>query len=92
MCWLGSNGRVGGNFTTGKAQPFCGQMGGFYFFQEPLGDSDVRALAEISPKSFANFNPGSVGSPGDPKLASKLLFAYSPKVNTKTKILISSRL
>jgi hypothetical protein len=48
-------------------------------FNESLSDGDIKAIADIPPKYFSGFNPGLPGSLGDPKLASKLIYGYSPK-------------
>lgn len=76
------NGKVNGKYNCGKSHPLFGQMSSFYFFQEPLSEFDMKLISEIDIKNFSSWIPGVAGSPGDSKLLSKLLFAYSPKAST----------
>lgn len=78
-CAIGINGKVDNKHTRNSAQPFNGELGSFFFFNEALSDTDFKHLQELNAKEFMSFNPGVVGSSGDPKLQPKVLFGFSPQ-------------
>lgn len=66
-----------------------------FFFQESLSTAEVTAICDIPARLFANINPNTAGNNSsnisselqqlgaslDPKTASKILFAFSPRVS-----------
>lgn len=72
-CYLGMNSKTFGT-ALGRSHPFFGQMSSFFFFQvkkihqkivevlqESLTQNEVKLLAEMPMKLFANYQPHSAG-------------------------------